>query len=106
MIAKSLAQQTPVIILDEPTAYLDVPSKVEMMQILKKLARQMQKTVFLSTHDLEITLQVADELWLMDAGGKLHIGSSEKLAAEGVLGHFVERSGIEFDARNMRIKIV
>lgn len=106
MIAKALAQQTPVIILDEPTAYLDFPSKVEMMQILKKLARQMQKTVFLSTHDLEITLQVADELWLMDAGGKLHIGSPEKLAAEGVLGHFVERSDIEFDARNMRIKIV
>ena len=106
MIAKALAQQTPIILLDEPTVYLDFPSKVEMMQILKNLAREMQKTVFLSTHDLEIALQVADELWLLDIGGKLHVGSPEKLAAEGILTRFVERNDIKFDAENMRVKIV
>ena len=51
MIAKALAQQTPVIFLDEPTAFLDFPSKVEMMQLLRRLAREQQKTIFLSTHD-------------------------------------------------------
>ena len=63
MIAKALAQETPVIFLDEPTAFLDFPSKVEMMQMLHNLAHDMKKTIFLSTHDLELALQVADRLW-------------------------------------------
>ena len=54
MIAKALAQQTPVIYLDEPTAFLDFPSKVEMMQLLRRLAVDEQKTIFLSTHYLEL----------------------------------------------------
>jgi iron complex transport system ATP-binding protein len=68
MIAKALAQQTPIIFLDEPTAFLDFPSKVEMMLLLRRLAREMQKTIFLSTHDLELALQIADSLWLMGNG--------------------------------------
>ena len=59
MIAKALAQETPVIYLDEPTAFLDFPSKVEMMQLLHQLSRQTDKTIFLSTHDLELALQIA-----------------------------------------------
>ena len=59
MIAKVLAQQTPVILLDEPTAFLDFPSKVEMMRLLRTLAHGLDKTVFLSTHDLELALQIA-----------------------------------------------
>ena len=66
MIAKALAQETPVIFLDEPTAFLDFPSKVEMMQLLHRLSRQTNKTIFLSTHDLELALQIADKIWLMD----------------------------------------
>ena len=66
MIAKALAQETPVIYLDEPTAFLDYPSKVEMMQLLYRLSRETDKTIFLSTHDLELALQIADKLWLMD----------------------------------------
>ncbi|MCR5180287.1 MAG: ABC transporter ATP-binding protein [Bacteroidaceae bacterium] len=65
MIAKALAQQTPIIFLDEPTAFLDFPSKVEMLLLLRRLAHEMQKTIFLSTHDLELALQTADRLWLM-----------------------------------------
>ena len=65
MIAKALAQQTPVIILDEPTAFLDFPSKIETMLLLSQLAHQTQKTILLSTHDLELALQTADRLWLM-----------------------------------------
>ncbi|MBR7013542.1 MAG: ABC transporter ATP-binding protein, partial [Prevotella sp.] len=65
MIAKALAQQTPVIFLDEPTAFLDYPSKVEVMQLLHRLTRQSGKTIFLSTHDIELALQLSDILWLM-----------------------------------------
>ena len=65
MIAKALAQGTPIILLDEPTAFLDFPSKVEIMLLLGRLAHEMNKTIFLSTHDLDLALQTADCLWLM-----------------------------------------
>ena len=62
MIAKAIAQETPVIFLDEPTAYLDYPSKVQMMLLLHRLSKTLKKTVFMSTHDLEHALQVADQV--------------------------------------------
>lgn len=62
MIARALAQQTPVIILDEPTAFLDFPSKVEVMKLLRNLAHDMHKTILLSTHDLDLAVRLADTL--------------------------------------------
>ncbi|MDO4993055.1 MAG: ABC transporter ATP-binding protein [Prevotellaceae bacterium] len=108
MIAKALAQQTPVIFLDEPTAFLDFPSKVETMQLLQSLCHDLGKTVFLSTHDVEIALQMADSCWLMeksDSGMLLHIGSPRELADNGVISRFVERKGVVFDKESMAIKI-
>jgi iron complex transport system ATP-binding protein len=105
MIAKALAQQTPVIYLDEPTAFLDFPSKVEVMLLLRRICREAQKTVFLSTHDLELALQIADCIWLMDRTEGLSIGTPEELARNGVLGSFVERKGIHFDSGTLTIKI-
>ena len=104
MIAKALAQQTPIIFLDEPTAFLDFPSKVEMMQLLRRLAKEGQKTIFLSTHDFELALQVADRLWLMEAN-QLNVGTPRKLAQSGALARYVERPGISFDAQSLTIKI-
>jgi len=104
MIAKALAQQTPVIFLDEPTAFLDFPSKVEMMQLLRRLAIEAQKTIFLSTHDFELALQVADRLWLMEKEA-LHVGTPQELAQSGALARYVERPGISFDAETLTIKI-
>ncbi len=97
MIAKALAQQTPVIILDEPTAFLDFPSKVEMMQLLHRLSRQTGKTIFLSTHDLELALQIADKVWLMDRQSGVTVGTPEDLSLDGSLGSFFARKGIVFD---------
>ena len=97
MIAKALAQETPVIYLDEPTAFLDYPSKVEMMQLLFKLSRETDKTLFLSTHDLELALQIADKLWLMDKQKGVRIGAPEDLSLDGSLGSFFARKGIVFD---------
>jgi len=104
MIAKALAQQTPVIYLDEPTAFLDFPSKVEMMQLLRRLAQEQQKTIFLSTHDFELALQVADTLWLMESQG-LSIGKPRELADSGALARYVERPGITFDPITLTVKI-
>lgn len=106
MIAKALAQQTPIIFLDEPTAFLDFPSKVEMLLLLRRLAREMQKTVFLSTHDIELALQTADRLWLMGRDtDELIIGTPRDLAATGALPRFFSGPGIVFDAEALRFKI-
>lgn len=69
MIAKAMAQQTPFILLDEPTAFLDYPSKVELMEMLSRLATEEGKAIFLSTHDVELALRMADEIWLMTPDG-------------------------------------
>lgn len=104
MVAKALAQQTPVIYLDEPTAFLDYPSKVDMLQLLKQLAHETQKTIFLSTHDMELALQIADELWLMSPS-PITIGTPRQLAANGTLSQFIDRPGIHLDTKTLAIKV-
>lgn len=104
MIAKALAQQTPIIYLDEPTAFLDFPSKVEVMQLLRRLASEQQKTIFLSTHDVELSLQVADCIWLMESGS-LSVGTPRELADNGALSRFIEHKGIEFNAQTLTIRV-
>ena len=106
MIAKALAQQTPVIYLDEPTAFLDYPSKVEVLQLLRLISRQAGKTIFLSTHDVELALQLADTIWLMTHETGMTIGTPQKLAQQGALGRFIEREGIVFDPMTLSIRIV
>ena len=107
MIAKALAQQTPIIFLDEPTAFLDFPSKAETMLLLRRLAHEMQKTIFLSTHDVELALQTADRLWLMQREGdeQLVIGTPQALAEAGALQHFFSGPGITFNAAELRFHI-
>ncbi|MCM1490639.1 MAG: ABC transporter ATP-binding protein [Muribaculum sp.] len=97
MIAKALAQETPIIFLDEPTAFLDYPSKVEIMQLLQNLSRVKQKTVFLSTHDLELALQIADKVWLIDKKHGVVTGTPEDLSLKGYMGKYFEREGVVFD---------
>lgn len=65
MIAKALAQQTPVILLDEPTAFLDYPSKVEVLTLLRRLAHEQRKTVILSTHEVDLAERLGDTLLYM-----------------------------------------
>ena len=97
MIAKTLAQETPLIYLDEPTAFLDFPSKVEIMRLLLDLTRKAGKTVFLSTHDLELALQVADTLWLMDKSKGITVGTPCELRMNGYIENFFSCEGVEFD---------
>ncbi len=104
MIAKALAQQTPIIYLDEPTAFLDFPSKVEMMQLLRRLANDEQKTIFLSTHDVELSLQLADCIWLMEPE-QLSVGTPRQLADQGVLERFIAHDGIRFDGESLTIHV-
>lgn len=97
MIAKALAQETPVIFLDEPTAFLDFQSKVETMLILKHLARKERKTIFQSTHDVNMALQLADKIWLVDKKIGVAIGTPKELADADELGKYFHGPGIHFN---------
>lgn len=96
-IAKALAQSTPAILLDEPTAFLDFPSKVELLRLLRHLAHSEGKTILLSTHDVETALHFADNLWLLRPDG-ITTGTPAELAEKGEVNAFFAPHGIRFDA--------
>jgi iron complex transport system ATP-binding protein len=85
MLARALAQQTPVVFLDEPTAFLDLPRRVELMHLLQRLARTTGKAFLLTTHDLELALRFADELWLMAADGTFTVSAPNGADAHAAL---------------------
>lgn len=105
MIAKALVQDTPVIFLDEPAAFLDLPSKVELMQLLHRLTSETGKIIFVVTHDLDLALQTADKIWLLAKDKKLEIGVPEDLILEDKFKGFFEREGVVFDKRTGLFKI-
>ena len=97
MIAKALVQETPLIMLDEPTAFLDLPSRIEIMHLLRKLAHERNKGILLSTHDLDLALQMADKVWLLAEGRQMETGTPEDLVLTNEFRRFFEREGILFD---------
>ena len=83
MIAKALAQQCPIIILDEPTAFLDIRSRIGTMVLLKKFASEIGKSILLSTHDLDLAIRMSDEIWIIDRKMPLICGTPAKLVSDG-----------------------
>ncbi|PIF02222.1 MAG: iron ABC transporter ATP-binding protein [Draconibacterium sp.] len=98
-IAKALAQDTPIILLDEPTAFLDLPARVEIIQLLRRISSASGKSVLLSTHDLDLALQMADHLWLLHPNGPLTAGSPEDLLLQNAFQTLFQNKGIEFDTK-------
>jgi iron complex transport system ATP-binding protein len=98
MIAKALAQECPIIILDEPTSFLDMTSRIEIMTLLHKLAEDENKAILLSTHDIELAIQLSDSLWLLDRNQGIKSGSPEDLILSGALDGFFDKDDITFDA--------
>ena len=86
-----------IILLDEPTAYLDYPSKIAMMLLLHRLAKALKKTIFMSTHDLEHALQVADQVWLIDHEKGLTTGMPEDLSIDGSIEQYFAKENMMFD---------
>lgn len=97
MIARALAQQPDILILDEPTAFLDLPRRVETLRLLRDLARATGCAVLLSTHDLDLALRTADRLWLLSGGGAFDEGAPEDLVLNGALGKAFQSEGVQFD---------
>ncbi len=97
MIARALAQETPLIVLDEPTAFLDVASRIETMRLLQTLAHDRGKAVLLSSHDISQSLMLADELWLITTDRQVLTGTTTDLVAAGAMDHLFTNRSIHFN---------
>lgn len=85
MVARAIAQQTPLMILDEPTAFLDWGNRVDLLINLKQIAHASHKSVLISSHDLELVLQIVDEVWLMAANRSVICGRCDRIIESGLL---------------------
>lgn len=96
MIARSLAQEGRLMVLDEITAFLDLPGRVEIMATLRRHAHAMRTVVVLSSHDLELSLQLADVVWLVDRAGTLQVGAPRELIDRGVVNAAFDTPEVSF----------
>ena len=97
MIAKALVQECPLILLDEPTAFLDVVSRIEIMHLLHRLATEQDKAILLSTHDIEQALVLSDKLWLLTKGQGLQCGVTEDIILSHRMDSLFPHKDIRFD---------
>lgn len=88
MIAKTIAQNTPIIFMDEPTAFIDYPSKIELFSLMKMLTKERNKTIIFSSHDLELLLRYTDDLWLLSKGKELISGKKSELMDKGFIKEY------------------
>ena len=100
MIARALAQETDIMVLDEPTAFLDLPRRVEVMSLLHRLSRDTDTSVLISTHDLDLALRTADRLWLISQEGKLTSGAPEDCILSGAFERTFASDSVSFDKRH------
>lgn len=105
MIARALAQETPIIILDEPTAFLDVASRIETMQLLRNLAQSQQKAVLLSTHDVGLSLPLTDRLWLVTNDATVIEGTTQQFIENGALNDLFPNRNVAFDTSVMDFRV-
>lgn len=104
MICRALSQDTDIIILDEPTAHLDIQNKIEMFKLLENLAHNLKKTILISTHEIQFALEIADILWLMTENGILQ-GTPEKLIKNNQINQLFDNNYVYFDKNSMHFKV-
>ena len=88
MIAKTIAQNTPIIFMDEPTAFIDYPSKIELLTLMRMLTKERKKTIIFSSHDLELLLRYTDDLWMISKNKELVAGKKDELLDKGIINEY------------------
>jgi iron complex transport system ATP-binding protein len=106
MIARALAQDGEILILDEPTAHLDLVNRFEIMHLLRKIATEEKKSVLVVTHDLEIAIETADEFWLMQCGLPIVTGLPEDLIIRQELDILLPSEKLTFDKIRGKVRIL
>lgn len=104
MIARALMQDTPVVVLDEPTVFLDVINSVEVFRFVTQSAKEENKTWIFSTHQIELALQICSHLLVLE-GKSYHFGSVQQLQNDGVLSKVYGKQGVHFDASTGRVTL-
>lgn len=105
-IARALAQETRLLFLDEPTAFLDLPGRASLMLLLKKIACECPISIVLSTHDLALALEVADELWIQESRTQFHRGTPKELIENKILETLFAADGIYLDPATGALKLL
>lgn len=104
MIARALAQQTPIILLDEPTAFLDMPNRYELCTLLRRLAHEEQKCIFFSTHELDIALELCDSIALISPP-QLHLLPTDEMVKSGHIERLFTSGIVNFDPTTRSVSI-
>ena len=104
MIARALAQQTPIILLDEPTAFLDMPNRYELCTLLRRLAHEEGKCIVFSTHELDIAVSLCDSIALI-AAPKMHLLPTREMIESGLIEQLFSTSGVSFDPATRSVSI-
>lgn len=104
MIARALAQDTPAILLDEPTSFLDLPNRYELCTLLRRLAHEEHKCVIFSTHELDIALSLADSIALVDTPHLKHL-ATEEMVRSGNIERLFDSDYVSFDATTGSIRL-
>lgn len=114
MIARALAQDGKVMILDEPTAHLDLVNRFEIMSLLREIAHSQQKAILVVTHDLDIAIETADRFWILNCGTPLISGKPEDLILSGQINRLLpsdkyrfslSRGRMEFEGKDLKFEI-
>jgi len=100
-IARAIAQDTPIIFMDEPTTHLDLHHRVTLLKLLQKLTRDANKTILFSTHEIDLAIQTCDQLIVLNDSG-LTLGTPTELKENGVFQNLFPENGIQFDPKNDR----
>ena len=96
MIARALSQETPLIIMDEPFSYLDVAARLEMLALVRRLAREERKAILFSTHEVSEALRMADRIWMF-ADGEIREGNPRELVESGEIDRLFSSTNVRFD---------
>ena len=106
LLARALVQEPELLVLDEPSAFLDVGARVDLMALLQTMAAERTITVIISTHEVELALRMSDSIWLID-NGRLTQGSPEELIINGSIGRVFETPATHFnpDSRTFELRV-